>query len=197
MHNKQTEEADLLDDALSAFGIHPEKSNAPTFERQRFVQNQSLTRIGTALEATKNGIICLRTALEIHGLEPLNSTPDVWIAISNKSRRPSKLPPYVRLAYFSNPSFDVGDVRREIEGIGEVRVFCLAKSIVDCFKYRNTLAAEDPRFDPIKILQRAIRSRRQDSRTTVEQIREFTEVCRMSKIMRPYLDALDYQRPKT
>lgn len=142
-------------------------------------------RLITAIRAVPNGVICLVSALEYYGVV---STPaeSVWVAIENKARKPSKVPSFVRLVWMSDLPFKAGRLNVELRE-GDVPMFSVAKSLVDCFKFRGQLKSHEPGvMPPHNLLLKAA----QMSRVRKSDLEEFLDICRMRNVMGPYLALL-------
>ena len=63
-----------------------------------------------------------------------------------------------------------------------VKVFSAAKTVADCFKFRNKVGLDIA----LEALRETVRSRR----ATRDEIMEYAEIDRVSKIVRPYLEAM-------
>ena len=87
----------------------------------------------------------------------------------------------MRVARFSGPAFTDGVETHRIEG-DAVRVYGVAKTLADLFKYRNRVGLEVA----LEALREAWRTRR----FTMAEIERFARVCRVERVMRPYLEAL-------
>lgn len=74
-----------------------------------------------------------------------------------------------------------GVEEHQIEG-ATVRVFCPARTIVDCFKYRNKIGLD--------VALEALREGRRSRKFTADEIWRYQKICRMTRVMRPYLEAL-------
>ena len=85
----------------------------------------------------------------------------------------------VRVLWFSEPAFSAGVERHKVEGI-ELRVYAVAKTVADCFKYRNKIG----RDVAVEALRDAISQRK----ATVRELDYFAHVCRVARTMRPYLE---------
>jgi predicted transcriptional regulator of viral defense system len=125
------------------------------------------------------GVICLLSALRFHGLGT-QLPPDAWLAISLKGWRPTIRDLPVRFVYMSGKAFDAGVETHRLEGI-EVRVTSAAKTVADCFKFRNKIGLD--------VALEALRDYR-GARRDLEELRRFAKVCRVERVMRPYLEAL-------
>ncbi|MCW3059870.1 MAG: transcriptional regulator-like protein [Capsulimonas sp.] len=65
---------------------------------------------------------------------------------------------------------------------GEVRVYSVAKTVVDCFRYRNRIGLDVA----LEALQESLRSRR----VTVDELWRYAKLLRVSTVIRPYLEAI-------
>lgn len=143
-------------------------------------------KIFEAANAVPRGLICLVSALELHGVI---STPSnkVWVAIANKDRRPSKLPKFVRIVWMAEAPFSAGRVNYQLTGTAVVPTFSAAKAVVDCFKFRTQLQKEESKILSPPSLLRIANSR---GRAYKSDLRHFATICRMSNVMSPYLEML-------
>ena len=124
--------------------------------------------------------LCLLTALRLHGLTT-QAPFEVWIAIGNKDRAPRLDWPPLRVVRFSGEALTTGLETRTM-GSKQVRVTTVAKTVADCFKFRNLVGLDVA----IEALRDALRARA----TSVDELWKYARLCRVSKIMRPYLEAL-------
>ena len=124
--------------------------------------------------------LCLLTALRLHGLTT-QAPFEVWIAIGNKDRPPRLDWPPLRVVRFSGEALTTGLETRTM-GSKQVRVTNVAKTVADCFKFRNLVGLDVA----IEALRDALRARA----TSVDELWKYARLCRVSKIMRPYLEAL-------
>lgn len=126
------------------------------------------------------GVFCLLTALRFHGLTTQNPT-DVWIAIPVKARRPRLDYPRLRVARFSGQALTEGIETHRIEGV-QVRLYSAAKTVADCFRYRNKIGVD--------VAVEALRDYQRDHRGGGTELAHFARVCRVTRVMQPYLDAI-------
>jgi predicted transcriptional regulator of viral defense system len=127
-----------------------------------------------------SAVLCLVSALDFHGVGT-QIPAAVSIAIGPKEWRPRLDCPPIRVYRMSGPAFWEGREEHELDGVN-VHVFNVAKTVADCFKFRNKIGLDVA----IEALQDAIRSRR----TTPAQIMEYAEIDRVAGIILPYLRAL-------
>jgi predicted transcriptional regulator of viral defense system len=126
------------------------------------------------------GVVCLVSALAFHGLTDQLPRP-VWLAIGHKDWPPKPDGTPFRLVRFTDRLLNEGVEIHSIEGVS-VKVFGIAKTVADCFRYRNKIGL------PVAIegLQEALRQRK----TTPAEIARQAERGAVATIIRPYLEAL-------
>ncbi|MEO1269786.1 MAG: hypothetical protein AAFX99_16995 [Myxococcota bacterium] len=127
-----------------------------------------------------DGVICLLSALAFYGLS--DEAPfEVWMAYERGRTRPqiNELP--VRIAAFSPKHFHFGVQVHRIEGV-DVSITTAAKTVADCFKFRGQVGLEP--------CLAALKDYRQQRAGTLDELLKAAEVCRVSGVMKPYLEAL-------
>jgi predicted transcriptional regulator of viral defense system len=145
-------------------------TSAPLTEKQHYAEVS--LRVPT-------GVICLLSALRFHGLTTQNPS-EVWVAIDRKAWRPIAIHPPLRLFYLSGPTLTSGIEEHLASGV-TVRVFSAAKTVADCFKYRNKIG--------IDVAVEALRAYRKAFPKRLEEVWRFAEIDHVTKVMRPYLEA--------
>jgi len=137
---------------------------------------------GLALVAATSpkAVICLLSALSFHGIGT-QLPHQVWIALDRRSRRPAIAHPPIRVLRFGGASLTEGIETHRIEG-ETVRIYCVAKTLADVFKYRNKIGLDVG----LEALNDAWTSRR----VTMTEITRYARICRVERVMRPYLEAL-------
>ena len=85
--------------------------------------------------AVPNSVVCLLTALHIHDIGT-QSPHETWIALDRKARKPVHPPTRVRIVRFSGPMLTYGVQHRTALGVS-FRITSPARTVVDCFRYRN------------------------------------------------------------
>jgi predicted transcriptional regulator of viral defense system len=125
-----------------------------------------------------SAVVCLLSALQLHGLTT-QQPHEVWIAVGVKARRPLITWPAVRVVRFSGAALTEGVESHPIEGV-PVRVYGIAKTVADCFKYRRKIGTDVA----IEALREALRKR-----VSVDAIYRFAKICRVANVIRPYLES--------
>ncbi len=126
------------------------------------------------------GVVCLLSALRFHGLTT-QAPFEVWLAIENKSLAPKLDYPPLRIVRFSGIALTEGVEEHAVDGV-TVRVTGVAKTVADCFKYRNKIGLD--------VALEALREAWHEKRMTSDDIWRFAKVCRVANVMRPYLESL-------
>jgi predicted transcriptional regulator of viral defense system len=137
----------------------------------------------TLVEAAKRvpaGVVCLVSALSFHQLGT-QLPSKVWLAIPQGTSYPRVRDLPVRFYKFSRSTHALGIEEHHLPG-GTVRVYSPAKTVVDCFKFRNKIGTDVA----IEALSDCLRK----GRATVAQINECAVACRVAKVMRPYMEAM-------
>ena len=143
----------------------------------KVTENHSLAE---ASKRVSHGVICLLSALRFHGLTTQNPS-EVWLALDWKARAPKngKLP--LRIVRMSGKAFTEGLEEHQIETVN-VRVYKPAKTVADCFKYRNKIGLD--------VALEALREYRRRYRGGMDELWRYAHICRVARVMRPYLEAL-------
>lgn len=123
---------------------------------------------------------CLASALDFHEIGT-QIPAAVNIAIGSSDRQPRIDFPPVRVYRMSGRSLTAGVEEHSVDGT-DVRVFCIAKTVADCFKFRNKIGLDVA----IEALKETVRRRK----ATPAEIMEFAEIDRVSNVVRPYLEVL-------
>jgi predicted transcriptional regulator of viral defense system len=145
--------------------------------------SHTLTEYHALAEVSKRApraVICLLSALWYHDLTS-QAPYQVWIAIGNRDRKPRIEWPPIQTARFSDAALRSGIEERLLEGV-KVRVFGVAKTVVDCFAYRSRVGLD--------VALEALRQCRAEGRCSMDDLWRFAEVCRMTNVMRPYLESV-------
>jgi predicted transcriptional regulator of viral defense system len=128
-----------------------------------------------------HGVICLLSALSFYELTT-QAPFEVWLAINQKARPPKdKLLP-MRIVYMSGQSLEAGIEEHQIEGV-PVRIYSLAKTIADCFKFRNKIGLD--------VALEALRECWRKQRCTMDELWHYAKICRVQNVIRPYLESLE------
>ena len=170
----------------------------PTVALTRLVRQGRLQRVGRGLYALPDrpvsehtalaevarkhpqAIVCLLSALRFYDLTT-QSPFEVWLAIPNKARAPKVGYPPLRIVRFSGEALTVGVEDHVIDGV-PVRVTSVARTVADCFKFRNKIGLDVA----LEALQEAWRAKR----VSMDELWRYATLCRVTNVMRPYMESL-------
>ncbi len=176
---------------LTSRGIHPEYL-------RRLCRQGMMVRIGRGLymvadadisehhtlaQAAKlipQGIVCLLSALRFQDIGTQNPH-EVWIALERSSARPRIEYPPLRIVRFSGCALTEGVEEHVIEGV-TVKVTAPARTVADCFKYRNKIGLD--------VALEALKECRLNRRCKIDDLWHYAKLLRVANIMRPYLEAM-------
>ena len=136
--------------------------------------------LAQAAKAVPHGVICLLTALRFHDIGT-QAPFEIWMAIDRRSMRPRISYPPLRIVRFSGAALTKGIEEHMIEGV-RVRIYCVAKTIADCFKYRNKIGSD--------VAMEALHDALNRKKCTADDLWRYAKICRVSNVMNPYLEAL-------
>jgi len=172
-------------------GIHPrtlyalrDEAKLERMERglYRLARSKSLSNpdlVTVALKVPK-GIVCLVSALAFHRMT--TQIPHaVYLAIPANDQAPALQYPPLRLFWYSKAVYENGIVQEKLDGT-PIRVYSPEKTLADCFKYRNKLG--------IDVCVEALNLYRLRGRMKIDLIERSAKLCRVERVMRPYLEAV-------
>ena len=136
--------------------------------------------LAEACKRVPRGVLCLLTALRFHELTTQNPF-EVWIAVDVKARQPRIGGLRLRVVRFSGKALTDGIEEHTIEGV-RVPIYGPAKTVADCFKYRNKIG----RDVALEALRDCLRLRK----ATADEIWTYAVICRVTRAIHPYLEAI-------
>jgi predicted transcriptional regulator of viral defense system len=170
----------------------------PSVALTRLVRQGLLTRVGRGLYARPDrkvsehgtlaevaskhpqAIVCLLSALRVHDLTT-QSPFEVWLAIPNKARAPKMDYPPLRVMRFSGTLLSDGVEEHQIDGV-TVRVTNVARTVADCFKFRNKIG--------LHVALEALQEAWLAKRLSMDELWRYATLCRVANVMRPYMESL-------
>ena len=129
------------------------------------------------------GVVCLLSAPRLHGLTTRNPWEvwELWMAIRPDARKPSAGNPTLRIFRFSGAPFTDGVEEQQVDGV-TVKVYSAAKTVADCFRYRNKIGTD--------VAIEALRDGWEKRRFKADELWHFASLCRVSNAIRPYFEAV-------
>jgi predicted transcriptional regulator of viral defense system len=146
-------------------------------------QGAELSEHQTVVQAAlrvPHGIVCLLSALRFYDLTT-QSPFEIWMAIDVKARAPKEDIIPLRIVRFSGKALTSG-VETHTIGSVNVKVYKPAKTVADCFKYRNKIGLD--------VAIEALRDCWRKKLATSDELWHYAKVCRVARVMRPYLESV-------
>ncbi|MEW8488593.1 MAG: type IV toxin-antitoxin system AbiEi family antitoxin domain-containing protein [Candidatus Thiodiazotropha endolucinida] len=140
-------------------------------------RHQSLAEV---CKRAPKAVVTLLSALNFHEMTTQNPY-QVWLAIDRKAWRPEIEYPPVRFVTMSGDALTSGIEKHSIDGV-PVQVFNPAKTVADCFKYRNKIGLD--------VALEALREGWSARKFKMEELYKYADICRVRKVMQPYLESL-------
>jgi predicted transcriptional regulator of viral defense system len=141
------------------------------------LENPDLVAVSLAIP---KGVVCLVSALFFYGIGT-QIPHEVHVALPRNSTPPRLPHPPVHTYWFTGEAYSEGVEEHVLDGV-KVRVYGPEKTIADCFKYRNRLGLD--------VCLEALRAYRSAKNFNADLLIHFGGVCRVDKIMRPYVEAI-------
>jgi predicted transcriptional regulator of viral defense system len=149
----------------------------------RLADAQEFSNPDLAVVAAKapDAVVCLISALSFHGIT--TQVPRaVHLAVSRGRYAGLRLrTPPVKIYRFDAATFDQGIEAHQIDGV-TVRIYGVARTLVDCFKYRNKLGLD--------IAIEALRFARERKRISNREILHFARLLHQVRVISPYLESV-------
>jgi len=135
--------------------------------------------VAVSIKVSK-GVVCLLSALAFH--EATSEIPRyVNIAIPRGAWANKINYPPVKFYHFASKAWEAGIEKQKIEGY-QIKVYCLAKTIADCFKFRNKIGMD--------VVREALKIAITEKGVQPKEIMQYAEICRVDNIIKPILEAM-------
>lgn len=127
-----------------------------------------------------NAVVCLISALAFHDIT--TEVPhEVHVALPRGSRSPRLDHPPVRVFRMTGKAYGEGIETHSIEGV-PLRIYSVEKTVADCFKFRGKIGLD--------VAVEALRLARERKRASPRSLLHYARICRVERVMIPYLEAL-------
>jgi len=135
--------------------------------------------VAVSIKVSK-GVVCLLSALAFH--EVTSEIPRyINIAIPRGAWANKINYPPVKFYHFASKAWEAGIEKQKIEGY-QIKVYCLAKTIADCFKFRNKIGMD--------VAREALKIAITEKGVQPKEIMQYAEICRVDNIIKPILEAM-------
>ena len=139
--------------------------------------NPDLVTVATRVQS---GVICLISALAFY--EITTQIPhEVHVALQRGAEIPRLEYPPIKIYWFKDQAFTAGVETHKLDGV-DIRIYCPEKTLADCFKFRNKIGLDTA--------VEAVRFYHERRNVNVDALMHFAAICRVEKVMRPYLEAI-------
>lgn len=143
---------------------------------EQFSEQQMLAETATRVP---HGVVCLLSALRFHDLTTQNPT-EIWLAIDHHARSPREPEIPLRIVHFSGAALTSGVQVQKIDSVS-VRIYDAAKTVADCFKFRNKIGVD--------IAVEALRDYLRRRNRKIDALWRYADLDRVQTVIRPYLEA--------
>jgi predicted transcriptional regulator of viral defense system len=140
-------------------------------------EHQSLVEV---CRRVPKAVICLLSALQFHEVGT-QAPHEVWVALPESTRAPSITYPALHIVRLRGAAYSEG-IDTIIDEGAVIRVYSIAKTITDCFKFRNKIGLDVA----LEGLKDAWRRRL----VSIDELTRFARINRVERVMQPYLEAL-------
>ena len=145
--------------------------------------NAEITEHQTLIEVCQRvpkAVLCLLSALQFHGIGT-QMPHEMWVALPEATQTPAMDYPKLRIARLRGEAYSEG-IQTMTEHGAPIRVYGVAKTVTDCFKFRNKIGLDVA----LEALKESWRSRK----VTMAELRHFARINRVERVMQPYLEAV-------
>lgn len=142
--------------------------------------NPDLAIVGTKIPSAR---ICLISALDFHDMTT-EIPHQVHIALHPEQWKPKLGYPPIHVYRFSGESLTQGARKHKVDGV-QIQVYNPAKTIADCFKFRNQIGLEIA----IEALKQGIK----EKKASYTEILKYADICRVENVIRPYLETIAHE----
>ena len=125
-------------------------------------------------------VFCLLTALHFHGLIAYKPG-QIWFAKPEGSYTPRIYSPPIKVVMMKDSIYTAGVNTINCNGV-ELRVFNIAKTIVDCFRYHKRIGLD--------IALEALKTAQTHNKISAHAIGRYAAICGVAPVMRPYLESV-------
>jgi predicted transcriptional regulator of viral defense system len=140
-------------------------------------QHRSLAEV---CKRVPKAVICLLSALQYHEIGT-QLPHEVWIALPEATQTPAMTYPPLRIARLRGSAYAEGIETKSEDG-AEIRVYSVAKTVTDCFKFRHKIGLD--------VALEALKEAWRERKLTMDELTHFARINRVSRVMQPYLEAI-------
>ena len=143
---------------------------------KNFSENEMMLSVA---RKSPDATFCLLTALRFYEMTTQNPH-QIWVAIHHKDKGPSINVP-LRVVRMTGKSLEEGIEKRELDNV-PIRVFNPAKTVADCFKFRNKIGLD--------VAIEALREYRSKDMGAMSELWKFAKIDRVQNVIQPYAESM-------
>lgn len=143
-------------------------------------ENQTFIEV---CQRVPKAVLCLLSALQFHEIGT-QLPHEIWVALPEATQTPVLSYPTLRITRLRGAAYNEG-IQTVTDHGAPIRVYCAAKTVTDCFKFRNKIGLDVA----LEALKDAWRSRK----VTMDEIYHFAKINRVERVMQPYLEAVTHR----
>lgn len=125
-------------------------------------------------------VLCLLSALQFHDIGS-QMPHEVWVALPEATQTPAIDYPKLRITRLRGVAYSEG-IQTVTEFGASIRVYSVAKTVTDCFKFRNKIGLD--------VALEALKDAWHRRKVTMAELNHFAKINRVERVMQPYLEAL-------
>ena len=125
-------------------------------------------------------VLCLLSALQFHEIGT-QLPHEVWIALPEGTQAPALSYPKLRIMRLRGAAYSDGIQTVTEQGV-PIRVYSAAKTLTDCFKFRNKIGLD--------VALEALKDAWSSRKVTMDELSHFAKINRVERVMQPYLEAV-------
>lgn len=133
-----------------------------------------------AAKVIPQGVCCLISALAIHNLTT-QIPNELWLAVPRGISTKNRMPFAIHYISLIPEVYQFGIETHQVDGTA-IKVYSVAKTVIDCFKFRNKIGLD--------VAIEALSDAKKKNLVTNDQLWQAAKVCRMTRIIQPYLEAI-------
>lgn len=140
-------------------------------------EHQSLVEV---CRRVPKAVVCLLSALQFYEIGT-QLPHEVWIALPEGTHTPTIDYPSLRIARLRGEAYSEG-IETLVEHGSTIRVYSVAKTITDCFKFRHKVGLDVA----LEALKEAWRQRK----LNIDDVTRYAKINRVAQVMQPYLETV-------
>lgn len=125
-------------------------------------------------------VLCLLSALQFHEIGT-QLPHEVWVALPEGTQTPALGYPALRIARLRGLAYSEG-IQTVTEHGTPIRVYSAAKTVTDCFKFRNKIGLD--------VALEALKDAWGSRKVTMAELSHYAKINRVERVMQPYLEAV-------